>query len=114
MRSFTNPFWIGNKLDNYEKVHECYKCQLKIIDPSSEVIKTLISEGAKIVKMIDPKSGLKEITNSITIPIKLSDIKSVDFDVELRSIKIDSKYDYECEFPPNCMIYVNSKVVETK
>jgi len=54
--------------------------------------------------MVDPKSGPKELKYSITIPIKLSDIKAVDYDVELRSIKIDSKYDYECEFPPNCII----------
>jgi len=55
MRKFTNPFWVGNKLDKFEKINECYKCQLKIIDPASEVQRTLIAEGAKIVKMVDPK-----------------------------------------------------------
>jgi hypothetical protein len=36
-----------------------------------------------------------------------------DYEIEMRSIKIGSKFDYEVEFPPNCVIMVNGKKVQT-
>ena len=39
--------------------------------------------------------------------MKLSQIPS-GHDVEIRSIKIDSKFEYEMELPPNCLIKVNT------
>jgi hypothetical protein len=99
MRTFNNTLWTGTLRDDFEKVHECYKCQLKVINPFSVVTKSLLAFGAILIKQ-----GDRDALTKISFKCDFRDLQSGDSEIELRSIKLNSRYDYETIFPPNCTI----------
>jgi len=106
MRTFNNTLWTGTQRDDFEKVHECYKCQLKVIYPLSVSKKPLLESGAILIKQ-----GERDTVRKIAFKCDFLELQAGDSEIELRSIKLNSRYDYETIFPPNCTISVNGQEI---